>query len=174
LVTVETIHAKPVVKGVSMMSAKTLILTFLGLALVGSIAALADEGVKGEPLRPYVACMDPAQVRGWTRIDADELLVDAGRSRYHITLDTACADLDFATGIRFDSKVADSGGRICGDPGDNVVPLASTGHSTPCSINRIAPVTKSQYKDLLEGKSRPGGEQAGSQPLSEAMAARGL
>jgi len=167
LVTIDAESAKE-----TRMSAKTLLFTFLGLALIGSLAAVADEG-GSEPLRPYVACMDPSQVRGWTRIDDDELLVDAGHSRYHVTLDTACPDLDFATGIRFDSKVAGAGGRICGDPGDSVVPLASTVHATPCSINRIAPVTKTQYKDLLEGKGRPGGEQAGSAPLSAAMAARG-
>ena len=153
------------------MSAKTLILSFLGLAFIGSLAAVVDDA-GSEPLRPFVACMDPSQIRGWSRIDDDELLIDAGRSRYHVTLDTACADLDFATGIRFDSKMADTGGRICGDPGDSVVPLASTGPAVPCSINRIAPVTKAQYKELLEGKARPGGEQAGSLSLSEAMATR--
>lgn len=155
------------------MSARTLLFTFLGLALIGSLAALADEGSGAGSLRPHVACLDPAQMRGWTRIDTDELLIDAGRSRYHITLDDACIDLDFATGLRFDSKVADANGRICGDPGDNVVPLASTGRAAPCPISHIAPVTKSQYKALLEGKGHPGGERAGSPPLSAAMAARG-
>lgn len=146
------------------MSARTLILTFLGLALIGSLAAAADQASQREPLRPFAACMDPRQVRGWSQIDEGELLVDAGRSRYHITLDTHCGDLGFSTGIRFESKGVGGGGRICGDLGDSVVPLGTSSRSLPCSIGRIKPVSKEEYNALLQGRGKSGGERAGGTP----------
>ncbi|MCB1560663.1 MAG: hypothetical protein KDI75_06170 [Xanthomonadales bacterium] len=134
------------------MSARILLTTFLGLALVGSLAALADEGER-TPLRPFAACMDPSQVRGWSRIGEDQLLVDAGHRRYHVMLERQCADLDFATGLHFEGVLADAGGRVCGDPGDRLVPLTTTGKATPCPIVRIVPVNKSEYRSLLEGRT---------------------
>ena len=35
-------------------------------------------------------CLDPQRARGWTQLDDGDLLVDAGRQKYRVTLISAC------------------------------------------------------------------------------------
>lgn len=106
------------------------------------------------PLRPMSECLDPDHARGWHLIDSDELLVDAGRRKFLLTLAPACPELGFTTAIGFRS--GDGIGRICGSPNDRVVFARRTAIDIPCRIAQVTPLTKEQYKQRLDGKKTKG------------------
>lgn len=73
-------------------------------------------GEKGYDPLPFKQCLRPERARGWAYIANDELLVDAGRRKYRITLTMGCTALALAQFIGFES--GHGTGRICGMPQD--------------------------------------------------------
>jgi len=71
---------------------------------------------KGFDPLPLKQCLRPERARGWAYIANDELLVDAGRRKYRITLTIGCSALSVAQFIGFQS--GHGTGRICGMPQD--------------------------------------------------------
>ena len=108
------------------------------------------------PLRPMSACLDPGHARSWHLIDNDEILVDAGRKRFHLQLATSCPELAFNHTVGFRS--GDGIGRICGSAGDTVVVPRHSPIGIPCRIVEVTPLTKEQYAARLDGKQRPEGK----------------
>jgi len=118
----------------------------LSLLLLPGLAAAA------EPLRPMQACLDPTRARAWHPIDSDELLVDAGRQRFHLRVAPSCPELGVSNEIAF--RTATGVGRICGNAGDTVlVPRRSPVHF-PCRIVEITPLSKEEYAARLGDKAK--------------------
>jgi hypothetical protein len=121
------------------------------------LAALAaTPAVAAEPLRPMSACLDPNRARSWQLIDSDEILVDAGRQKFHLTLTPACIDLSYAQVIGFRS--GDGIGRVCGGPLDTLVMPRRALIGVPCRIVKVTPLTKEEYKARMKGSEPPKGK----------------
>lgn len=123
------------------------LVTFAGLA-AGS--ACAAEGTATDPLRPLAECLDPTQARGWSIVDNDEIVVDAGRRKYHITFPASCPDLNFTTLLQF--RTAGGSNRLCGYALEAVLPSEKGGVSIPCTIASISTIDKAEYKALTARK----------------------
>ena len=108
------------------------------------------------PLRPMSACLDPDRARSWHLVDSDEILVDAGRKRFHLRLAASCPELSFNHTVAFRS--GDGIGRICGSTGDTVIAPRHNAIGIPCRIVEVTPLTKEQYAERLDGKLRPEGK----------------
>lgn len=116
------------------------VLPFL-LALAGPTAA----GTPDEPPRPRAAlkgadCLDASRIRSWHYVDGNELLVDAGRRKYRITLAESCTDLGSAASITFRGDSVS--GRVCGNFGERVV----TGRMA-CRIDRVEMIDGEVYRE---------------------------
>jgi hypothetical protein len=112
------------------------------------LVALAAPAAAQQPLRPMSACLDPNRARSWQLIDSDEILVDAGRQKFHLTLASACTDLNYAQAIGFRS--GDGIGRVCGGPLDTLVMPRRALIGVPCRIVKVTPLTKEEYKARLK------------------------
>jgi hypothetical protein len=119
------------------------------LMFSGTAAAL-------QPLRPVSECLDPDRARGWHLVDSDEILVDAGRKRFHLQLSPSCPELAFTDTVGFRS--GDGIGRICGSAGDTVVAARHSPIGLPCRIVKVTPLTREQYAAKLEGDDLPTGK----------------
>lgn len=75
-------------------------------------------------------CLSPSAVRSWHYVDSRELLVDAGRRKYRITLAESCNELGGAASIVF--KGDSVSGRVCGHFGDRVQTRGAA-----CRIERL-------------------------------------
>jgi len=100
------------------------------------------------PSRPLSACLDPTRARSWHHIDADEILVDAGRQRFHLRLATSCPELDYNHTLVFRS--GHGIGRICGNSGDTVLFAQTNTRHFPCRIVEVTSVSKDDYQILLK------------------------
>lgn len=118
------------------------------------LMALSGSAAAHEPLRPMSECLDPDRARGWHLIDSDELLVDAGRKKYHLELTHSCPDLAFAMTVGFRS--GDGIGRICGSAGDTVLMRKRSLVDIPCRIGKVTPLTKEQYQERLDDEQPKG------------------
>ena len=76
-------------------------------------------------------CLSPASVRSWHYVDSRELLVDAGRRKYRVTLSESCTELGGAASIGFRGDSVS--GRVCGHFGDQVLTRGAA-----CRIERVA------------------------------------
>lgn len=84
-------------------------------------------------------CLRPERVRGWTYVANDELLVDAGRKQYRITLATSCSALSMAQVItRFEA--GHGTGRMCGMPQDYIHTDAGR-----CKVSKIELIDRKYY-----------------------------
>ena len=124
---------------------RPMILAF-ALALALPAAAVAD--VPGGSAAPSprlqgAQCLDPEQARGWTLVDSDHLLVDAGRYKYRIEVASACTALGYSQVIAFRGDPI--GGRVCGSVHDAVVT-----RDYPCRIDRLELLSKEQYQQALK------------------------
>lgn len=119
------------------------------------LLALSGAATAYEPLRPVSECLDPDRARSWHMIDSDELLVDAGRKRFHLQLATTCPELAFNHTVGFRS--GDGVGRICGSPGDTVIVARPTPIGYPCRIEKVTPLTKEQFAERMSGDDKPKG-----------------
>ena len=120
-------------------------LLLLLLALPGLVAAY-------EPLRPMSACLDPARARSWHLIDSDEILVDAGRQRFHLALEPSCPELAYTDSVGF--RPGTGVGRICGNAGDTVVAPRRTPIGIRCQIAKVTPLTKEQFSARIKGEEK--------------------
>ena len=123
--------------------------SLLLLAALAAVPAAADE-----PLRPMSACLDPDRARSWHLIDSDELLVDAGRQKFHLQLQATCPELNYTHTVGFRS--GDGIGRICGSPLDTVVFRNRSPIDIPCRIARVTPLTKEQFKARMNDEPPEG------------------
>lgn len=103
--------------------------------LLALLAGAASAATPDEPPRPRAAlkgadCLDGSRVRSWHYVDGNELLVDAGRRKYRITLAESCTELGSAPGIGFRGDSVS--GRVCGNFGERVL----TGRMA-CRIDRV-------------------------------------
>lgn len=90
-------------------------------------------------------CLRPERVRGWTYVANDELLVDAGRKQYRITLATGCSALSMAQVItRFEA--GHGTGRMCGMPQDYIHTDAGR-----CKVAKIELIDR-KYYDTTPGR----------------------
>lgn len=118
------------------------------------VALAAVPAAAQEPLRPMSACLDPDRSRGWHLIDSDEILVDAGRQKFHLTLAPACTDLNYTHAIAFRS--GDGFGRVCGGPLDTLEMPGRALIGVPCRIVKVTPLTKEQYKARMNDEPPKG------------------
>lgn len=117
------------------------------VALLSASASHASTGhaaaAPGDFLRG-AQCLDPTFARGWVYLDDRNILVDAGRYRYRIELNSSCRDIAFTPMITFRGDPIS--GRVCGGPFDAVIT-----RDFPCRIQRMELLSKEQYK-ALEGR----------------------
>jgi hypothetical protein len=129
------------------------------LLLASLIATLAAPALAGErpeagyaPLRPLAECFDPDRARSWHLIDSDEVLVDAGRRRFHLQLQFSCPELGHEHAIVF--RAGTAVGRLCGHPGDAIVTAPAHGRRTQCPVASVTPLAQEEYEALLSPRSR--------------------
>jgi hypothetical protein len=126
----------------------------LSLSLAWMLAALGAPALAAErpdpgyaPVRPMSECLDPDRARSWHLLDSDEVLVDAGRKRFHLQLQFACPELGHDHTVVF--RAGTGIGRLCGHPGDVIVTVPARGRRTHCPISSITPLGPEQYEALL-------------------------
>jgi len=135
---------------------------------------LAAASVDQPPLRPLGECMVARHVRDWGVIDNQRLVVRSlGERYYDIRLQHRCSALGkrpllsfsdslyplplgsgrgFRRGVGQDPVLTD--GRICGDPGESVIPHGGvwTGTDLPCRIASVRRIDRGTF-DGVFGKS---------------------
>lgn len=119
------------------------------LLLLACQAAVAAAPAAAEGTQAPLAaadCLSPSSVRSWHYVDSRELLVDAGRRKYRITLAESCTDLGSAPSIVFRGDSVS--GRVCGHFGERVV----TRHGS-CRIQRLELMDEASYRQAT-GTSR--------------------
>jgi hypothetical protein len=116
----------------------------LALAAALVVAAATPAASQASPRPPMLhgnQCLDPDYARGWVYLDGHNLLVDTGRRRYHIALNSQCRDISWAPVIAF--RGDPTTGYVCGSALDAVIT-----RERPCTIRGMTLVTKEQYKAL--------------------------
>ena len=97
--------------------------TLLAALLPAALAACATTAPGSPPPRAAwlrgADCLDPASARTWHDVSTTELLVDAGRRKYRITLAASCTRIGAGPLLVFDGDPVS--GRVCGVPGDAVL-----------------------------------------------------
>lgn len=101
-------------------------------------------------------CLDPGTARSWHDVSATELLVDAGRRKYRLTVSAACTRLGLGPVLRFDGDPIS--GRVCGTPSDAV--LLDDGQR--CPIERMELVDATTWQ---EAQNAPHGQAHGETPV---------
>ena len=91
-------------------------------------------------------CLEPSSARGFVGLDDRHLLIDAGRNRYLIQVAPACRDLESASAVGFRGDPIS--GKVCGGIFDAVVIRGKT----PCRIERMALLSKEQYKAAVDDR----------------------
>jgi len=121
----------------------------IALACVALLAAAAHAGdTRGEDPRPKpprnalagADCLNPSAARSWHYQGGNELLVDAGRRKYRITLWEICTELGQADTLGFRGDAVS--GRVCGNAGERVVLKRSS-----CRIDRIELIDADTWRD---------------------------
>lgn len=108
-------------------------------------------GSPAAPL-PMEQCLDPDRARSWVMIDSDELLVDAGRNRYHLQLQLSCPELGTAIELVFRGGGL---GRLCGSAFDAVVPLSRSGRRMPCAVAQVTVLDETTWQRYADGEEEP-------------------
>lgn len=99
------------------------------------------------PLRPIAECLDPGRVRAIQPIQDEQVLVDAGRRHFRLTLQRSCPDLAIST--RFGLSSRNPSNRICGDIGDRIVLGRGGVARASCGIARVLPISAAAYAAAL-------------------------
>ena len=123
---------------------KTATLALAAVLVLVATAPAAQADSKSRPRPPLLhgsECLDPDYARGWVYLDDTNLLVDTGRHRYHIELNTQCRDMAWAPVIAFRGDTTT--GYVCGNALDAVIT-----RERPCTIRGMSLVTKEEYKAL--------------------------
>lgn len=103
------------------------------------VAPAADAHPPGFAPLPVKDCLQPHRARAWVYVGNDELLVDAGKRKYRITLAVGCTALAVAQRIDFES--GHGTGRMCGMPQDYIRTEAGR-----CKVRSIEPLPAGQYE----------------------------
>lgn len=114
-----------------------------GLALAATATAVRASDPPPRQILRGGDCLDPQMARGWTQLDDGDLLVDAGRHKYRLTLAAACTAADYSNTIQFRGDPVS--GRVCGGIQDMVVT-----RDYPCRIERMQLLDKAQYAQALQ------------------------
>lgn len=120
------------------------------IALLPALAGAQDASYR--QTRPVSECLDPARIRSWQMLDSDELLVDAGRRRFHLLFRHACGELNLNNDVVF--RAGGGIGRLCGNPGDAVLGPRPGWRGSACAITQVTPLDKAQYDALLDAAER--------------------
>ena len=120
-----------------------------GAVLQASRGPGLRSGSPAAPL-PMEQCLDPDRARSWVMIDSDELLVDAGRNRYHLRLDVACPELGTAIELVF--RGGGGLGRLCGSAFDAVLPLSRSGNRMSCGVAQITVLDETTWQRYADGE----------------------
>lgn len=131
---------------------RPLLLALACLALVAP-AAQSNETLGGEPranAAPRNAltganCLNPAAARSWHVVSGNQLLVDAGRRKYRITLRDICTELGQGGTISFRGDAVS--GRVCGNAGEQVQLRRSN-----CRIERLELIDAETFSAEATGR----------------------
>lgn len=85
-------------------------------------------------------CLDPSAARSWEDVSTTEILVDAGRRKYRMTLPAACMRIGAGPTLLFDGDPVS--GRVCGVPSDAV----RFGDGQRCTIERLELIDAETYR----------------------------
>ena len=119
-------------------------LALIALAAVLPLAALAAEptptgpGSLSTPLRGN-DCLDPARTRSYLATSDREVIVDAGKRKYRLSIGQSCPAMSYTQGISFRGDQVD--GRLCGGLNDAVVTS-----DYPCKVDRVELISDEDYK----------------------------
>lgn len=128
--------------------------TLIALACLALLAPVAhsDDDQTGEPRgkAPRNAltgadCLNPSAARSWHYLGGNELLVDAGRRKYRITLWEVCSELGHGDTLGFRGDAVS--GRVCGNAGERIVLKRSS-----CRIGRIELIDADTYREASGGR----------------------
>jgi hypothetical protein len=122
-----------------------LLIALACLALLAPAARSSDEptAAPGNPAPGNALtgadCLNPSAARAWHYVGDNQLLVDAGRRKYRITLRDICTELGGAGTIGFRGDALN--GRVCGNAGERVLLRRSN-----CRIDRIELIDAETFK----------------------------
>jgi hypothetical protein len=95
------------------------------------------------------ACVDPGKVRGWSLLGDRRVLIDAGKQRFLVDLSTNCPQLSDNPFLGYRSDHV--AGRVCGRPGDRLVPHGSTATGgDDCPVRRLRTLSGEEYDRYLK------------------------
>lgn len=117
-------------------------LALIALAFTLPLSALAAEpstaaGTLQTPLRGS-DCLDPARTRSYLPTSDREVIVDAGKRKYRLSIGQSCPAMSYTQGISFRGDQVD--GRLCGGLNDAVVTS-----DYPCKVDRVELITDEQF-----------------------------
>lgn len=124
------------------------------LACVALFAAAVQAGDTPEPESRAPAprsaltgadCLNPSAARSWHYLGGNELLVDAGRRKYRITLWEICTELGHGDSLGFRGDAVS--GRVCGNAGERVQLKRSS-----CRIDRVELIDAETYREAASGR----------------------
>jgi hypothetical protein len=90
-------------------------------------------------------CLNPSAARAWHVASGNQLLVDAGRRKYRITLWEACTELGQSGTISFRGDAVS--GRVCGNVGERVQLRRSS-----CRIDRVELIDAETFAAAATGR----------------------
>jgi len=121
------------------------------LALMAASAVAGDDPAPdARPQAPRSAlagadCLNPSAARSWHYVGGNELLVDAGRRKYRITLWEICTELGQSDTLGFRGDAVS--GRVCGNAGERVVLKRAS-----CRIDRVELIDADTYREAANGR----------------------
>lgn len=122
--------------------------------VAGAVEATGDAAPSAKAPLKAADCLSPSAVRSWHYVDSRELLVDAGRRKYRITLAESCTELGGAASLVF--KGDSVSGRVCGHFGDRVLTRGAA-----CRIERVELIDDPAWRDATgatKGRISAGGD----------------
>lgn len=127
----------------------------IALLLAAACPAQADEASPADARAALADCFDPSHVRNWESVTLDEVVVDAGRRKFHLQLRNSCPELAYNHTATF---LPGTGvGRICDKLGDRIVLPQGSVVRQRCGIGKVTPIDRAQYQRYLSG-NEPRGE----------------
>jgi hypothetical protein len=133
----------------------------LGMLLPALLAASVPAGIEPVGVAPPEAplpsaqaaaddaCVDPGKVRSWSSLGDRRVLIDAGQQRYLIELSASCPQLSENPFLGYGSDHV--AGRVCGRPGDRLVPHGSSASGgDDCPVRRMRSLSEDEYGLYLQ------------------------
>jgi hypothetical protein len=133
----------------------------LGVLLPALLAASAPSGIDPGNASPEPApspvvqvaaddpCVDPGKVRSWSSLSDRRVLIDAGQQRFLVDLSGSCPQLSDNPFLGYGSDHV--AGRVCGRPGDRLVPHGSSASGGgDCPVRRMRTLSGDEYERYLK------------------------